>query len=50
MLLGLADDDRDGKLTLANYTMLLGVSKSMLAARRSNAWITIAMGLSPRRS
>src|SRR6476620_4250198 len=25
MLLGLADDDRDGKLTVANYTMLLGV-------------------------
>src|SRR6185369_4304435 len=25
MFLGLADDDRDGKLTLANYTMLLGV-------------------------
>jgi Ca2+-binding EF-hand superfamily protein len=25
MLLGLADDDRDGKLTLANWTMLLGV-------------------------
>jgi Ca2+-binding EF-hand superfamily protein len=25
MLLGLADDDRDGKLTPANYVMLLGV-------------------------
>lgn len=25
MMLGLADDDRDGRLTLANWTMLLGI-------------------------